>query len=326
MGSHPQVRCSWTTDHLHRGLAVPSPRMPAAVPASGPRADVLDNTCSAHYKPLWALGLLTAVLTAYYMSAAADGLAFFGGRPPLGRGGRPINVDTDMPDAKHAHGHESPWVPCVTAASWSFSRWILAFFGGLRSTCSPCPYSHDSLSRVGSPPCLSGPASTTTTCSSAVRVWPLALTDFIGGGHRPDPRSVPVAERGAGRQAATRAAVPPAGPGTWDELLRHSSSAARRQKPGLVLRLRWWTPCIIDGAVNGTANLVRRSGPARPSGASCSPGTCATTPSASGMGLGTVTHAVFRGQPDVVELMNSTSHFPFLTVLILLTGGGGRSR
>ncbi len=35
------------------------------------KGDVLDNVF-AHYKPLWALGLLTAVLTAYYMTAPPD--------------------------------------------------------------------------------------------------------------------------------------------------------------------------------------------------------------------------------------------------------------
>src|SRR6202167_4140424 len=81
------------------------------------KGDVLDNVY-AHYKPLWALGLLTAVLTAYYMTRLE--VLAFGGEPrweEIGPHGEPA----------HHTPHESPWVmrlPLVVLA-------VAAFFGGL---------------------------------------------------------------------------------------------------------------------------------------------------------------------------------------------------
>src|SRR5665213_4464798 len=81
------------------------------------KGDVLDNVYAQH-KVLWALGLLTAVLTAYYMTRLQ--VLAFGGNSrwdKIGKNGEP---------ALHAP-HESPWVmrlPLVVLA-------IAAFFGGL---------------------------------------------------------------------------------------------------------------------------------------------------------------------------------------------------
>src|SRR6202041_2192501 len=64
------------------------------------KGDVLENVY-AHYKPLWALGLITAILTAYYMTRL-ETLAF-GGEPrweEIGPNGEPA----------HHTPHESPWV------------------------------------------------------------------------------------------------------------------------------------------------------------------------------------------------------------------------
>ena len=64
------------------------------------KGDVLDNTF-AHYKPLWAIGLITAVLTAYYMSRLE--ILAFGGKPRFDK------VGPEGQPALHAP-HESPWV------------------------------------------------------------------------------------------------------------------------------------------------------------------------------------------------------------------------
>ncbi len=83
----------------------------AVPPLSGfwAKGDVLENTWAAH-PALWVVGIVTAALTAYYMSRLT-GLAFFG-RRPLGRAVAPSTPTTDGPDAHHAEGaipepHES---------------------------------------------------------------------------------------------------------------------------------------------------------------------------------------------------------------------------
>ncbi len=77
------------------------------------KGDVLDNTY-AHYKALWVLGVVTAVLTAYYMSRLE--ILAFGGEPRFERPGR-----NDQPPI--ATPHESPWVmrlPLVVLAFFAF--------------------------------------------------------------------------------------------------------------------------------------------------------------------------------------------------------------
>src|SRR6516162_3020352 len=81
------------------------------------KGDVLDNAF-AHYKVLWAIGLVTAVLTAYYMSRLE--VLAFGGEPRFERPG-------PRGEPALAAPHESPWVmrgPLVVLA-------FLAFFGGI---------------------------------------------------------------------------------------------------------------------------------------------------------------------------------------------------
>ena len=98
----------------------------AVPPFSGfwAKGDVLDNTWAAH-PALWVVGIVTAALTAYYMSRLT-GLAFFGKD-------RWADTDTDHQlDAAHAHHadgavsepHESPWIMTVPL-------WILAFFAAV---------------------------------------------------------------------------------------------------------------------------------------------------------------------------------------------------
>ena len=77
------------------------------------KGDVLDNTF-AHYKPLWVIGVLTAVLTAYYMSRLE--VLAFGGKERFDKPG------PHGEPALHAP-HESPWVmrlPLVVLAFFAF--------------------------------------------------------------------------------------------------------------------------------------------------------------------------------------------------------------
>jgi NADH-quinone oxidoreductase subunit L len=122
----------------------------AVPPLSGfwAKGDVLENAWSAH-PALWAVGIVTAALTAYYMSRLT-GLAFFG--RDRWSDTVPIDADRDMPDAHHAEGaipepHESPWVMTVplfvlaffaavagilvsSNVHFSLSNWIDPVFGG----------------------------------------------------------------------------------------------------------------------------------------------------------------------------------------------------
>ena len=60
-----------------------------------------SRTPFAAHPALWAVGSLTALLTAFYMSRLT-GLAFFRYRPVVE--GTPIDAETDMPGAHHAEG------------------------------------------------------------------------------------------------------------------------------------------------------------------------------------------------------------------------------
>jgi NADH-quinone oxidoreductase subunit L len=98
----------------------------AVPPLSGfwAKGDILDNTWAAH-PGLWVVGIVTAALTAYYMSRLT-GLAFFGKDRWAGADDGPV------PDLAHAHHgdgvssepHESPWIMTVPL-------WILSFFAAV---------------------------------------------------------------------------------------------------------------------------------------------------------------------------------------------------
>jgi len=122
----------------------------AVPPLSGfwAKGSVLENAWAAH-PALWAVGIVTAALTAYYMSRLT-GLAFFG----QDRWSSPVAIDAghDMPDAHHATGtipepHESGWIMTVplfilaffaavagvlatSNVHFSLSNWIDPVFGG----------------------------------------------------------------------------------------------------------------------------------------------------------------------------------------------------
>ncbi len=96
----------------------------AVPPLSGfwAKGAVLENAWSAH-PALWAVGIVTAALTAYYMSRLT-GLAFFGRDRWSAKVA--VDADSDLPGAHHAEGaitepHESHWIMTIPL-------WILAFF------------------------------------------------------------------------------------------------------------------------------------------------------------------------------------------------------
>ncbi len=202
------------------------------------KGDVLDNVY-AHYKVLWVLGLITAVLTAYYMTRL-EVLAFGGesrfdavgpnGEPPL-----------------HTP-HESPWLmrlPLVILA-------VAAFAGGVLNL----PWTPSfSLNNWLAPVFRN---SLYNDSLHAAAKWALALTDvaaaliglvlavFIWRGANVDrPAFEP--------QFLQRVWY-------WDDFY---DAVIGRPSQKLAYFLAWVVDArIIDGAVNGTARLVRAGGSA----------------------------------------------------------------
>ncbi len=200
------------------------------------KGDVLDNVF-ARYKPLWFLGLLTAILTAYYMTRLQ--VLAFGGDPrwdKVGPNGEP---------ALHTP-HESPWVmrlPLVVLA-------VAAFFGGLLDL----PWIHHDSFEGWLAPVFSGSLFNDHLHSGAE--WALALTDVaaavIGlivavvlwrGTQVDKPQLEP--------QFLQRVWY-------WDDFY---DTVIGRPSQKLATFFAWVIDArIIDGAVNGTANLVRSTG------------------------------------------------------------------
>jgi NADH-quinone oxidoreductase subunit L len=202
------------------------------------KGDVLDNVY-AHYKLLWVLGLLTAVLTAYYMTRLQS-LAFWG-EPrwdKVGPHGEP---------ALHAP-HESPWVmrlPLVILA-------VAAFFGGLLDL----PWIHHDSFEGWLGPVFAG--SLYNDHLHAGGEWALALTDLaaalIGlivgvalwrGAQVDKPQLEP--------QFLQRVWY-------WDDFY---DALIGRPSQKLAIFCAWVVDTrIIDGAVNGMASVVRATGSA----------------------------------------------------------------
>jgi NADH-quinone oxidoreductase subunit L len=220
----------------------------AVPPLSGfwAKGDILENAFVAR-PALYAVGLLTAVLTAYYMSRLT-GLAFFGddrwklgGDPP----GRTSGMH-GIPHAEHRidRPHESPWV-------MTLPLWILAFFAATAGAMAIDNWRF-SLSRWVDPVFGSNLFNDHLATSS---IWVLAIVDAV------------IALVGV-----------TIGLGLW---------MARSERPsleGAFLRHAWYVnelydglfgrpserlaaycanvidPKVIDGAVEGTADLVRDAG------------------------------------------------------------------
>jgi NADH-quinone oxidoreductase subunit L len=200
------------------------------------KGDVLDNVWS-HYKLLYVLGLLTAVLTAYYMSRLQ--VLAFGGDPrweQVGPGGEPA----------HHTPHESPWVmrlPLVILA-------VAAFFGGILNL----PWVHGFSLSNWLAPVFSGSLYDDHLGHGAQ--WGLALADvaaaLIGvilavalwrGAQVDKPQLEP--------QFLQRVWY-------WDDFY---DAVIGRPSQKLAYVCAWVIDTrIIDGTVNGAARLVRSTG------------------------------------------------------------------
>jgi NADH-quinone oxidoreductase subunit L len=202
------------------------------------KGDVLDNVY-AHYKVLWVLGLLTAVLTAYYMTRLQV-LAF----------GGDARWDQVGPHGEAAHHtpHESPWVmrlPLVILA-------VAAFLGGILNLPWTPRFSLDNWLA----PVFRGSLYNDHLHGAAL--WALALTDIaaavIGvilavalwrGSQVDKPELEP--------QFLQRVWY-------WDDFY---DTTIGRPSQKLAIFLAWVVDArLIDGAVNGAAQLVKVTGSA----------------------------------------------------------------
>ncbi len=202
------------------------------------KGDVLDNTF-AHFKPLWVIGLVTAVLTAYYMSRLE--ILAFGGKERFDKEG------PHGEPALHAP-HESPWVMRLPLVVLAF----FAFFAGALDL----PWVHtDNLAS------FLAPVFTGTLYNDNLGAgpeWALALADiaaaFIGvivawwlwrGDEVYQPKLEP-----AFLQRVWY----------WDDFY---DTVLGRPAQRLATFLAWVVDVrVIDGAVNGTAQLAKATGSA----------------------------------------------------------------
>ncbi len=199
------------------------------------KGDVLDNAY-AHYKVLWVIGLVTAALTAYYMTRLVA-LAFYG--DDRWRQGASSTRGHD------AEPHESPWVmalPLVVLA-------VLAFVGGALHL--PWHTSWNALGWLGP---VFGAAQYVPHQSSGT-LWTLGVVDAV------------VAVVGLGvsfalwSQRAERPELEPAVlqrsyylDDIYDAVIARPGQAFARFC-ATVIEVR-----VIDGAVNGVGRLTRAAG------------------------------------------------------------------
>jgi NADH-quinone oxidoreductase subunit L len=202
------------------------------------KGDVLDNTF-AHYKVLWVLGVITAVLTAYYMSRLE--ILAFGGEPRFEEEGP--HGEPALPEP-----HESPWVmrlPLVVLA-------LFAFVGGAFDL----PWTHTENLAAFLAPVFKG-----TLYSDGLGAqgqWYLAIIDIAAA-----LIGVIVAVwlwRGA---VVEKPALEPQflqRVWYWDDFY---DLVIGRPSQRLATFFAWVVDArIIDGAVNGTAHLAKLTGTA----------------------------------------------------------------
>jgi NADH-quinone oxidoreductase subunit L len=202
------------------------------------KGDVLDNAF-AHYKPLWAIGLITAVLTAYYMSRLE--ILAFGGEPRFDRVGPNGEAPLHAP-------HESPWVMRIPLVVLAF----FAFFGGVLNL--PWVHNHDLESWLA--PVFSGTLYANNLSDAAL--WALAATDIAAA-----IIGVIVAYslwRGA---QVNKPALEPAflqRVWYWDDFY---DAVIGKPSQRLATISAWVVDTkVIDGAVNGAAHLAKVTGTA----------------------------------------------------------------
>jgi NADH-quinone oxidoreductase subunit L len=219
----------------------------AVPPLSGfwAKGDVLENTWAAH-PALWVVGIVTAALTAYYMSRLT-GLAFFG--KDRWNKETPIDVATDMADAHHAEGritgpHESPQIMVVPL-------WILAFFAALAGVLA-LSNTHFSLAHWIDP--VFGSNLYDDHLTSGAK-WALAVADGL----------IAVTGVFVGLRLWIKKAEWPSLEGaflrnSWYINELYDTVLGRPAQRLAAFSATVIDPKVIDGGVNGVATLVRRSG------------------------------------------------------------------
>jgi NADH-quinone oxidoreductase subunit L len=206
------------------------------------KGDVLDNVF-AHsmvlYKVLWAIGLITAVLTAYYMSRLE--ILAFGGEPRFEQAGPHGEPALHTP-------HESPWVMRLPLVILAF----FAFFGGLLNL--PWVHTHDLESWLA--PVFSGTLYNNNLSDTSL--WALAVTDIAAA-----LIGVIMAYylwRGA---QVDKPALEPAflqRVWYWDDFY---DAIIGKPSQRLATFFAWVVDArFIDGAVNGSAHLAKITGTA----------------------------------------------------------------
>jgi NADH-quinone oxidoreductase subunit L len=219
----------------------------AVPPLSGfwAKGDILDNTWAAH-PALWIVGIVTAALTAYYMSRLT-GLAFFGSDR-----WSEASDDAHEFDAAHAHHgdgaisepHESPWIMTVPL-------WILAFFAAVAGVMA-ISGSNFSLANWVDP--VFGRNLFENNLSSSA-LWTLAIVDAV----------VAVAFVAIGlRLWSTRSERPALEAsflrGAWYVNELYDTVFGRPSGRLAAFCADVVDPKIIDGAVNGVGGAFRGSG------------------------------------------------------------------
>ena len=219
----------------------------AVPPLSGfwAKGDVLDNTWAAH-PALWVVGIVTAALTAYYMSRLT-GLAFFGRDRWAADGDGAVPLAAAH--AHHADGvssepHESPWVMTVPL-------WILSFFAAVAGVMA-ISSSQFSLSNWVDP--VFGATLYQNNLSTAA-LWILAIVDAL----------VAIAFVAIGlRLWSTRSDRPVLEAaflrGAWYINELYDTVFGRPSERLAAFCAEVVDPRIIDGAVNGVAGAFRGSG------------------------------------------------------------------
>jgi NADH-quinone oxidoreductase subunit L len=202
------------------------------------KGDVLDNVY-AHYKPLWVLGVITAVLTAYYMSRLE--VLAFGGEERFDKPGPNGEPALHQP-------HESPWIMRIPLVILAF----FAFFAGALDL--PWVHTHNLESFLT--PVFAGTLYNDNLGGGAE--WALAIVDIAAA-----VIGVIVAVwiwRGA------EVSKPKWEPAFlqrvwyWDDFY---DTIIGRPSQRLAAFCAWVVDVrIIDGAVNGTAQLARATGSA----------------------------------------------------------------
>ncbi len=200
------------------------------------KGDVLDNTW-AHYKPLWVIGVITAVLTAYYMSRLE--ILAFGGEERFDKPGPHGEPALHTP-------HESPWVMRLPLVILAF----FAFFAGALDL----PWVHTDNLQSFLAPVFSGTLYNDHLGSKGE--WYLAVIDIAAAF-----AGVIVAYMLWRGTEVDKPALEPAflqRVWYWDDVY---DTVIGRPGQRLATFCAWVVDArVIDGAVNGSAHLARATG------------------------------------------------------------------